>query len=575
MTALDWTVLFAWLATLVGYGLYRGRGSTTVNQFLLAGKTMPWYAMGLSIMATQASAITFISTTALGYTDGMRFVQFYFGLPVAMVILCVTVVPIFHRAKVYTAYEYLERRFDPKTRGLITGIFLISRGLQSGIALSAPAICLSIILGWPFEVTVGLMGGLVILYTTMGGIKAVTWADVPQMFVILSALVLSLIVAVHLLPPDVSFFDAVRIAGAAGKINIVTTRFDWNDRYNLWSGLIGGSFLFLAYFGTDQSQVQRYLTGKSIGQSRLSLLLNAVAKVPMQAFILFIGAMVFVFFVFERPPLVFNPAESPRVEQSHQFGAIAASSDQAFDQRRAAAREIKDAHDSTARSAAITKFNEAQKQFDAAHTAATQVGKETDTNYIFLSFVTHYLPRGAVGLALAVIFTAAMSASSGEINSLATVSIIDVYRRHFRPDLLNPDGTPTPGNDRHYLIASRVATAFWGLYAIAFASYARSFGALIETVNLVGSLFYGTMLGVFVLAFFVKRVRGTAAFMGVIAGQCVIFTVAGFTHIAYLWYNAIGCLVVIAVAVAVSFTRGRLDDDGLRPDNDGQSSAGG
>jgi Na+/proline symporter len=317
--------------------------------------------------------------------------------------------------------------------------------------------------------------------------------------------------------------------------------------------LIGGSFLFLAYFGTDQSQVQRYLTGKSIGQSRLSLLLNAVAKVPMQAFILFIGAMVFVFFLFERPPLVFHPGETQRIEQSDQYSSIAARSDQAFNQRRAAAREIKDARDPTARSAAIVKFQAAQKQFDAAHTAATDVGKERDTNYIFLSFVTHYLPRGAVGLVLAVIFTAAMSASSGEINSLATVSIIDVYRRHFRREVLNPDGTPNSGNDRHYLIASRVATVFWGLYAIAFASYARSFGALIETVNLVGSLFYGTMLGVFVLAFFVKRVGGNAAFLGVIAGQAVIFAVAALTHIAYLWYNAIGCLVVIGVAVAISF----------------------
>jgi len=555
MTALDWTVLFAWLATLVGYGLYRGRGSTTVNQFLLAGKTMPWYAMGLSIMATQATAITFISTTALGFTDGMRFVQFYFGLPIAMVILCTTVVPIFHRAKVYTAYQYLEKRFDSKTRALITAIFLISRGLQCGVALSAPAICLSIILGWPFEVTLGIMGGLVILYTTAGGIKAVTWADVPQMFVILSALVLALVVAVHLLPADVSLFDAIRIAGAAGKINIVTTRFDWNDRYNLWSGLIGGSFLFLAYFGTDQSQVQRYLTGKSIGQSRLSLLLNAVAKVPMQAFILFIGAMVFVFFLFERPPLVFNPAEAQRIEatSSTSIASLAASSNLAFDQRRAAAREIKDAHDSAARSAAIAKFRDAQQRFDAAHTAATKAGKESDTNYIFLSFVTHYLPHGAIGLVLAVIFTAAMSASSGEINSLATVSIIDVYRRHFRREVLNADGTPAPGNDRHYLIASRVATVFWGLYAISFASYARSFGALIETVNLVGSLFYGTMLGVFVLAFFIKRVGGSAAFLGVIVGQCAIFAVAGLTHIAYLWYNAIGCLVVIGVALSVSF----------------------
>src|SRR5580692_7264929 len=345
MTALDWTVLFAWLATLVSYGLYRGRGSTTVNQFLLAGKTMPWYAMGLSIMATQATAITFISTTALGYTDGMRFVQFYFGLPIAMVILCITVVPIFHRAKVYTAYEYLEKRFDPKTRGLITGIFLISRGLQCGVALSAPAICLSIILGWPFEVTLGMMGGLVILYTTSGGIKAVTWADVPQMFVILSALVMSLIVAVHLLPADVSFFDAVRIAGAAGKLNAVDTHFDWNNRYNLWSGLIAATFLFLSYFGTDQSQVQRYLTGKSIGQSRLSLLFNAVAKVPVQFFILFLGAIVFVFFVFERPPLLFHPLQLKQVQATVEYPRIQTQFNQAFDARQAAARHVKDAPD--------------------------------------------------------------------------------------------------------------------------------------------------------------------------------------------------------------------------------------
>jgi Na+/proline symporter len=389
------------------------------------------------------------------------------------------------------------------------------------------------------------MGGLVILYTTAGGIKAVTWADVPQMFVILACLIMALIAAIHLMPADVSFMDAVRIAGAAGKINIVTTHFDWNDRYNLFSGLIGGSFLFLAYFGTDQSQVQRYLTGKSIGQSRLSLLFNAVAKVPMQAGILFIGAMVFVFFLFEKPPLVFQPAEEQRVQQSDQYAPIAVRYDAAFEQRRVAARQIKDARDPTARTTAIGNFRDAQKELDLAHTAATDLGKEKDTNYIFLSFITHYLPRGIVGLILAVIFTAAMSASSGEINSLATVSIIDIYRRHIRPD----------ADDRHYLIASRVATAFWGVYAISFASFARGFGALIETVNVVGSLFYGTMLGVFVLAFFIKRVGGTAAFIGVCVGQAAIFAVAGFTHIAYLWYNAIGCLVVLAVAATVSYVR--------------------
>ncbi len=306
MRPLDWVVLFGWLILLISYGLWRGRGSDTVNKFLLAGKTMPWYAMGLSIMATQASAITFISTTGQSYTDGMRFVQFYFGLPVAMVILSATAVPVFHRAKVYTAYEYLEHRFDAKTRTLVSIVFLISRGLQAGLALSAPAIVLSVILGWPFRATILLLGSLVVLYTTLGGIKAITWADVQQMIVILVSLVLSLVIAVSLLPRDVSFLDAVRIAGAAGRLNAVDLSFDWDNRYNLWSGLIGGMFLALAYFGCDQSQVQRYLTGKSIGQSRLSLLFNAVAKIPVQFFILFLGAIVFVFFVFERPPATYS-----------------------------------------------------------------------------------------------------------------------------------------------------------------------------------------------------------------------------------------------------------------------------
>src|SRR5271154_4376550 len=322
MKPFDWVVLFAWIVFLVSYGLYRGRGSDTVNKFLLAGKTMPWYAMGLSIMATQASAITFISTTAQGFVDGMRFVQFYFGLPVAMVILSATAVPIFHRAGVYTAYEYLETRFDAKTRLLVTIAFLISRGLQAGLALSAPAIVLSVILHWPFRVTVLIMGGLVVAYTTLGGIKAVTWADVQQMMVILVSLALALAIAVWRLPSDVSFFDAVRIAGAAGKLNAVDLHFDWNNQYNLWSGLIGGMFLALAYFGCDQSQVQRYLTGKSIEQSRLSLLFNAVAKIPMQFFILFIGSMVFVFFVFEKPPLLFQPVELKQVQTSPEYAGI-------------------------------------------------------------------------------------------------------------------------------------------------------------------------------------------------------------------------------------------------------------
>src|SRR5580692_8221963 len=394
MRAADWAVLTAWLIFLISYGLWRGRGSKTVDQYLLAGKTMPWYAMGLSIMATQASAITFISTTGQGFADGMRFVQFYFGLPVAMVILSATAVPIFHRAKVYTAYEYLEQRFDAKTRALVTVVFLISRGLQAGLALAAPAIVLSVILGWPFRATILIMGGLVVAYTTLGGIKAVTWADVQQMMVILVSLALALAVAVWHLPSDVSFFDAVRIAGAAGKLNVVDLHFDWNNQYNLWSGLIGGMFLALAYFGCDQSQVQRYLTGKSIGQSRLSLLFNAVAKIPVQFFILFLGAIVFVFFVFERPPLLFHPLQLKQVQSTVEYSRIQNQFDQAFDARQAAARRVKDASGNAARAAAGIEFRGAQQRLDAAHHEAEKLAGDNDTNYIFLSFVTHYLPVG-------------------------------------------------------------------------------------------------------------------------------------------------------------------------------------
>jgi SSS family transporter len=545
MTPFDWVVMFAWLTLLVSYGLYRGRGSDTVNQFLLAGKTMPWYAMGLSIMATQASAITFISTTGQSYVDGMRFVQFYFGLPIAMVILSATAVPIFHRANVYTAYEYLEQRFDAKTRALVTVVFLISRGLQAGLALSAPAIVLSVILDWPFRVTILIMGGIVVLFTTLGGIKAITWADVQQMIVILIALVLALIVAVHLMPHDVSFLDAVRIAGAAGKLNAVTTSFDWDDRYNIWSGLLGGMFLALAYFGCDQSQVQRYLTGKSIAQSRLSLLFNAMAKVPVQFFILFLGAMVFVLFIFEKPPVLFHPVDLKQVQTLPEYRNLQRQFDQEFDARLSAARLVKDAKDDASRSTAVARFQSAQEDLDSTRARAITLAGDSDTNYIFLSFVTHYLPVGVVGLVIGVIFSAAMSAISGEINSLATVTVIDIYKRHFHRE----------ADDRHYLIASRIATAFWGIYAAGFALMARGFGALIEAVNQVGSLFYGGMLGVFVLAFFVKRVDGTGAFYGVLAGEAAIFAAARFTNIAFLWYNVIGCLVVIGVALAVSGRR--------------------
>jgi Na+/proline symporter len=546
MRTLDWLVLVVWLVSLVSYGLYRGRGSNTVSQYLLAGKSMPWYAMGLSILATQASAITFISTTGQGHVDGMRFAQFYFGLPVAMVILSATAVPIFHRAKVYTAYEYLEHRFDSKTRTLTSGIFLIQRGLAAGIGLYAPAVALSAVLGWSDRWITVAIGALVVLYVTTGGIKALTWADVQQMGMIFIALVVSLVAALKALPDRISFLDALHLAGAAGRLNIVDTRLDWSSRYNVWSGLIGGAFLALAYFGCDQSQVQRYLTGKSIAASRLSLIFNASVKIPMQLFILFIGAMVFVLSLFVQEPMVFHPVEAARAAQTQDWPSAQVGYERAFADRRAAAYEV--AKQPTAET--IAHFRDAQKNFDARRQAGLGIvqrlhggSKFDDTNYIFLSFVKKFLPVGLVGLLIGVIFSASMGSTSGEINSLATVSVVDIYGRYIAPNR----------DDRHYLIASRFLTVFWGAFAVAFAALgARGFGALIERVNIVGSLFYGGMLGVFVLAFFFKRVGGTAAFCGVLTGEAAIFWAARFTSISFLWYNVIGCVVVVATGLVLS-----------------------
>ena len=559
MSTLDWIVLFATLVSIVGYGLYRSRGSNTVDRFLLAGKTMPWYAMALSIMATQASAVTFISTTGQAYVDGMRFVQFYFGLPIAMVILCATVVPVFHRTKVFTAYEYLEQRFDGKTRALASVIFLCQRGLSAGLTLYAPAIVLSAILGWPDRVTIALMGVTVVMYTSLGGVKAVTWSDVQQMVIIFLGLVASLVTIIVLLPKTLSFPDALYLAGAAGRLNAVTTNFDWNDRFTLWSGLIGGTFLFLSYFGCDQSQVQRYLTGSSIAQSRLSLLFNAVAKIPMQFFVLFIGAMVFVFYLFAQPPVLFEKSQMELIRNSPDFRPLAERYTGAFNDRREAALRLVEAHrggDATLERRRLTEYRVAQRAIDETRADASKLVEQnggergfSDTNYIFLSFVTRYLPVGLVGLVIAVMFAATMSASAGEINSLATVTMIDLYRRHFRRQ----------ASDHHYLMASRWATIFWGAYAIASAGFGRKLGSLIVAVNVLGSLFYGSLLGVFVLALAFKRANGNGAFFGMLAGisTVVVFAFHPATRgVSYLWHNPIGVAVVLVVGVTVSlFTR--------------------
>jgi len=553
MRTLDWIVLITSLVSIVAYGLYRSRGSDTVDRYLLAGRTMPWYAMALSIMATQASAITFISTPGQSYVDGMRFVQFYFGLPIAMVIICATAVPLFHRAKVYTAYEFLEKRFDGKTRSLASLIFLCQRGVSAGLTIYAPALVLSVILGWPERTTTFLMGATVVTYTVLGGIKAVTWSDVQQMCIIFLGLLVSLITVIVLLPKTVSFGDAVFLAGAAGRLNAVTTTFNWNDRFNVWSGLFGGTFLFLSYFGCDQSQVQRYLTGRSIAQSRLSLLFNAVAKIPMQFFILFIGAMVFVFYLFVQPPLLFQHAELARIGARSEFPAVAESYQQAFDQRRQATLALVDAHhrgDTAAVERQVADYRAAQLQIDQARSEAARLVERSggekgfsDTNYIFLSFVTRYLPVGIVGLVIAVIFAATMSASSGEINSLATVTVVDLYRRYIRRS----------ASDHHYVLASRMATLFWGAYAVLFAGWGKRLGSLIVAVNVVGSLFYGSLLGCFVLAFGFRKVRGTATFVGMLAGEAAIFWAFLFTNISWLWYNALGCVVVVGTALAITY----------------------
>jgi SSS family solute:Na+ symporter len=554
MRTIDWLVLCTTLALVVIYGLWRSRGCSNVDSYMRAGKTLPWYAMALSIMATQASAVTFISTTGQSYVDGMRFLQFYFGLPFAMVILSFTAVPVFHRANVFTAYEYLEQRFDVRTRILVSIVFLIQRGLALGISLYAPAVVLTIILGWPDWVTTLVMGCVAVVFTTMGGARAIAGSHMLQMGVMTAGMLAALICAVMLLPPHVAFDDALNLAKTAGRLNVITTTFDWNDRYNLWSGLFGGMFLAMAYFGTDQSQVQRYLTGSSIAQSRLSLLCNAAAKIPMQAFILFIGAMVFVFYIYERPPIIFDQAdvrqlESPGVRAA--YHNLERRYSQAFNRRKEVADQLIEAHrtsDPAKIEQANREYSAAQKSFDAARqegaALAQRAGgkKVNDTNYIFLTFVTRYLPAGLVGLVLAVILGATMSSISSEMNALAAVSVIDIYKRHVQ----------TRATDSHYLRVSRLMTLLWGCYAVISAQYVKRMGSLIEAVNVLGSFFYGGMLGVFVLAFFFKRVRGRGAFWGVVAGECVIFACWYFTNIAFLWYNVIGCAVVIVTALVIS-----------------------
>jgi SSS family solute:Na+ symporter len=561
MSTVDWTVLTVTLASIVAFGLYKSRATRDLQGYLLAGRSMPWYVVAFSIMATQASAITFTSTPGQAFADGMRFVQYYFGLPIAMVILCVTAVPLYRRLNVYTAYEYLENRFDLKTRTLTSVFFMIQRGLGAGMTIYAPSIILSVMLGWDVRITSAVIGGAIILYTTTGGVKAVSWTHIQQLTIVMLGMVAAFVTAIILLPPDVSFVDALKVAGGLGKMNAVDFSFDWSNRYNFWSGIIGGLFLALAYFGTDQSQVQRYLTGQSVRESRLGLLFNGLAKVPMQFFILLIGVMVFVFYQFTAPPVLFNPVEIEKVRGSPQAGAFREAEGvflEAHREKAVAVRsylEARESGDASALEAARGSLDAAERRTTEARSRAIGVMREgdpsvdtNDTNFVFLTFVLHHLPVGLIGLLLACVFAASMSSGSGELSALATTTVIDVYRRHFRPR----------ATEREALRVSRFAMAGWGAYGIFFSQFANRLGSLVEAVNILGSLFYGTMLGIFLIAFYLKWIRGTATFVAAFIGEAVVLSLFVATNVSWLWYNVIGCLVVLLSAALLQLLLPRL-----------------
>ncbi|NVJ86069.1 MAG: sodium:solute symporter [Algoriphagus sp.] len=561
MSILDWIVLFGTLGAIAAYGMYQTRGQKNLDSYLRGRNSMNWWTIGLSIMATQASAITFLSTPGQAYESGMGFIQFYFGLPLAMIIISVAFIPIYYRLKVYTAYEYLESRFDLKTRTLAALLFIIQRGLAAGITIYAPAIILSTLLGWNLTWTVVFIGAVVILYTVSGGTAAVSITQKQQMAVMMGGMILAGIIVVQLLP--VSFGDALHIAGKMEKLNLVDFEFDPSDRYNVWSGMTAAVFLFLSYFGTDQSQVQRYLSGQTLSQSRMGLIMNGFLKVPMQFIILFIGVMVFVFYQFYQPPVVFNTVQIEKLQQSNlasEFEELQSNFGENFEKSKQAYQDLIvaiDAEDSEKESqikagifqlkAEQEKIREEVKELIVRN---DPVAETRDTDYVFMRFVMDHLPTGIVGLLFAVIFSAAMSSSASELNSLGSTTTIDLYKRSIRPQ----------EKDHHYVLSSKLFTAFWGGSAIIFALYASLFENLIQAVNLLGSLFYGTILGIFLVGFFMKWIKGSAVFLGALLSQLLILLVhfkngegvGGFSwDIGFLWYNAIGCLSVMLFAAII------------------------
>ncbi|MBD1421133.1 sodium:solute symporter [Sphingobacterium chuzhouense] len=548
MSTIDWIVLFFTLLLIVVYGIYKSRGIKNIDGYIVGDRELPWYNVGFSVMATQASAITFLSAPGLAYSSGMSFAQFYFGLPLAMIVLCITFVPIFHRLRVYTAYEFLEKRFDVNTRVLTALLFLIQRGLSTGITIFAPSIILSSILHLDVTYTTLIIGTMVIFYTVWGGTKAVSYSQLLQMGIIFTALLAAGVMVIHYLPSDIGFNEALHIAGKSGKTNAIDWSFDLNNQYTVWTGLIGGFFLQLSYFGTDQSQVGRYLTGSSIRDSRLGLLMNGLLKVPMQFCILLIGILVFAYYQFHTPPLFFNNVEVAKIENSQysdEYTAIMQRHEAIGEEKKewveklVTAIKTDDFETINASRQALQEKNQQdqvlRKEVEALLQKDNPDAELNDNNYIFLSFVTSTFPKGLIGLLIAIIFLASMGATASAINSLSSTTVVDIYKRFINKK----------GSDRGYLNASRLFTLVWGIITLAVALYASQLGNLLEAVNILGSLFYGTILGIFLVAFYVKRIGGKAVFWAAVLSEVVVFGIWKADIMAYLWLNLVGCVCVI------------------------------
>lgn len=552
MANIDWYLLIGTLLFIVGFGVYKTKGSKNVNDYVLGGNQSKWWTIGLSVMATQASAITFLSTPGQAYHDGMGFVQFYFGLPLAMVVICMVFVPLYHKLKVYTAYEFLENRFDVKTRTLAAFLFLIQRGLAAGITIYAPSIILSAVLGWDLRILNILIGILVIIYTVSGGTKAVSVTQKQQMFIIMLGMFVAFYFILDYLPDDITFSKALKVASASDKLNILDFSLDTQSRYTVWSGLTGGFFLFMSYFGTDQSQVQRYLSGKSVRESQLGLIFNGILKIPMQFFILLVGVMVFVFYQYNSSPLNFNPAATSKVENSvyaEDYKLLEKEHKVIAEQRVIVQNKLSEALDNNNTAAQanakdkIIALNAKEKLGrDAAKTLITQADASVETNdtdYVFIHFILNYLPQGIIGLLLAVILSAAMSSTASELNALGTISALDIYKRSIKQGQ----------TEEHYVKASKVLTLIWGIIAILIACVASLFDNLIQLVNIIGSIFYGNVLGIFLLAFFFKYVKGNAVFVAAIITQVIVIVGWWLDWMSYLWLNAFGCALVVAISM--------------------------